>query len=102
VWLGDIPVAVIEAGTTPTISYIHPDHLNRPIAMTDDTGAFVNETIWVAFGGIHVMTGSDRSRHALPWAMVSARGWAAPLWHHSEAAPVCRCGRRDGSRPAPG
>jgi hypothetical protein len=39
---------VIEAGTSPTLSYVHPDQLGRPIAMTDATGAFVNETTWVA------------------------------------------------------
>jgi hypothetical protein len=35
VWLDDIPLAVIEASVTPTISYIHADHQT---ALTDATG----------------------------------------------------------------
>ena len=42
VWLGDTPIAVFDATTSPTATfYVHPDHLDRPIAMTDATTAVV-------------------------------------------------------------
>lgn len=58
VWLGDTPIAVIEAGGTPAIHYIHTDHIGRPIALTDAGGNFVNETTWVVFGNAWSVTGS--------------------------------------------
>ncbi len=58
VWLEDTPVAVIEAGVTPTIHYIHTDHIGRPIALTDASGSFVNETTWVVFGNAWSVTGT--------------------------------------------
>ncbi len=58
VWLEDTPVAVIEAGATPTIHYIHTDHIGRPIALTDASGSFVNETTWVVFGNAWSVTGT--------------------------------------------
>jgi RHS repeat-associated protein len=43
VWLGDLPVAVIDhASSNATIHYVHADHLGTPRAITD--GA--RETIW--------------------------------------------------------
>ncbi len=83
VWLDDIPVAVIEAGVTPTISYIHPDHLNRPIALTDATGALVNETTWVAFGGIHVIAGTVDLDLRFPGQWYQHEGGLHYNWHRS-------------------
>ncbi len=37
VWLDDMPLAVVADvnTTTPNLYYVHADHLNRPIEMTD-------------------------------------------------------------------
>lgn len=58
VWLEDTPIAVIEAGVTPTIHYIHTDHIGRPIALSDAGGSFANETTWVVFGNAWSVTGT--------------------------------------------
>jgi hypothetical protein len=40
IWLGDMPVAVIDKSVTPNKTYmVHADHLNRPYFMTDATKA---------------------------------------------------------------
>jgi RHS repeat-associated protein len=38
IWLGDTPLAMIDGAT---LSYVHPDHLDRPIAMTASGGPAV-------------------------------------------------------------
>lgn len=58
VWLDDTPIAVIEAGATPTIHYIHTDHIGRPIALSDASGSSANETTWVVFGNAWSVTGT--------------------------------------------
>lgn len=90
VWLGDTPIAVIEAGVTPTISYIHPDHLNRPIALTDSTGDFVNETTWVAFGGTHVMSGSVGLDMRFPGQWYQHEGGLHYNWNRSYDPTIAR------------
>ena len=45
VWLDDMPLAVVaNINTAPNLYFVHVDHLNRPIMMTD-----VNKTlVWRA------------------------------------------------------
>jgi uncharacterized protein RhaS with RHS repeats len=54
VWLGDMPLAVQEGAT---LSYVHPDHLDRPVAMTTSGGPAV---AWAAkydpFGNVVTTT----------------------------------------------
>ena len=60
IWLGDMPLAVIDKGvSTSTTCYVHADHLNRPIVMTDGAKAFVDRWIWEPFGGLHSYTGPN-------------------------------------------
>ena len=42
IWLGSLPVAVVDSGTTSTISYVHADGLGTPRAVSDSAG----NTIW--------------------------------------------------------
>ena len=42
IWLGSLPVAVMDSGTTNTISYVHADGLSIPRAISDSAG----NTIW--------------------------------------------------------
>lgn len=59
VWLGDMPLAVIDPGTpNDTTYYVHADHLNRPIAMTDATKAFVAQFTYRAYGEVFAYTGT--------------------------------------------
>jgi RHS repeat-associated protein len=42
VWMGDIPVAVIDSDKGNALHYIHADHLGTPRALVNDT----RETVW--------------------------------------------------------
>ena len=42
IWLDNLPVAVVDNGTTSTISYVHADGLGTPRAISDAAG----NTIW--------------------------------------------------------
>ena len=43
---------VVDVDTTsPKIWYVHPDHLNRPLAMTDENGNVISDS-WLPFGKV--------------------------------------------------
>ena len=53
IWLGDTPLAVFEA---TTLSYVHPDHLDRPVAMTTATPAMAWSAKYDPFGNVVTIT----------------------------------------------
>jgi RHS repeat-associated protein len=55
----DRPLAVVNAvNTTPVTWYVHVDHLNRPIKMTDAAKASVWDAVWQPWGNAHTITGT--------------------------------------------
>ena len=52
IWLGDLPVAVVDAvnTATPTLYFVHVDHLMRPVRMTDGSGNQVWSATYAPFG----------------------------------------------------
>jgi RHS repeat-associated protein len=60
IWLDDIPLAVFADldTATPQLYFVHPDHLNRPLRMTDGTQAVVWDAVYKPFGEVHSITGS--------------------------------------------
>jgi YD repeat-containing protein len=48
IWLGDMPVAIIDEvdTTAPVLYYVHADHLNRPIMVTNAAGEAVWQAVW--------------------------------------------------------
>ena len=52
VWLDDRPIAVVaDAGTlSPTTYWVHTDHLERPVMMTNDTATVVWQAKCLPFG----------------------------------------------------
>ena len=52
IWLNDMPVAVVDGvnTSTPTIYYVHVDHLMRPIRMTDQSWNWVWDVTYSPFG----------------------------------------------------
>jgi hypothetical protein len=59
-WIDDIPLAVFADLDTasPQLYYLHPDHLNRPLRMTDATQAVAWDAVYKPFGEVHSITGS--------------------------------------------
>jgi RHS repeat-associated protein len=59
VWLDDMPIALIaNVNTSPSLYFVHTDHLNRPIMMTDANKAIVWQADYNPFGGVYSITGS--------------------------------------------
>jgi RHS repeat-associated protein len=60
IWLGDMPVAIIDEvdTTAPVLYYVHADHLNRPIMVTNSAGEPVWQAVWKPFGEEESITGS--------------------------------------------
>jgi RHS repeat-associated protein len=60
VWLDDMPIAVFSDLDTaaPQLYFVHPDHLNRPLRMTDGTRAVVWDAVYRPFGEVHSIAGS--------------------------------------------
>ncbi len=52
IWMDDLPVAVIAGVTTssPTLYYVHADHLGRPARMTAQDQSWVWDVIYSPFG----------------------------------------------------
>jgi RHS repeat-associated protein len=60
IWLDDMPVAIIRQVNTasPVLYYVHADHLDRPIMVTDGAGAIAWQAVWTPFGAPQAITGS--------------------------------------------
>ena len=58
-WLGDMPLATVDATTSPSkLYYVHVDHLDRPATMTDATKAVVWKASYEPFGAVRSIIGS--------------------------------------------
>ncbi|MEZ5886875.1 MAG: RHS repeat-associated core domain-containing protein [Paracoccaceae bacterium] len=53
VWLGDMPVAVVEGGQ---VYLVRVDHIGRPVFATTLAGTQVWSASYLPFGGVHVST----------------------------------------------
>ncbi|MGE0056295.1 MAG: hypothetical protein AB7S74_19035 [Hyphomicrobium sp.] len=71
----DRPVAVISnVATTPALLMVHVDQLNRPVKMTDATGAVVWSALYSPFGGAYTLSGSETLNARFPgqWFQMEA------------------------------
>jgi len=67
IWLDDMPVAMIDnTGASPAIYTMHDDHLNRPVRMSDATGAVVWDRLFDPFGNSVSVSGSDANPLSSP------------------------------------
>ncbi|MGE0056127.1 MAG: hypothetical protein AB7S74_18175 [Hyphomicrobium sp.] len=63
----DRPVAVVSnVATTPALLMVHVDQLNRPVKMTDATGADVWSALYSPFGGAYTLSGSETLNARFP------------------------------------
>jgi RHS repeat-associated protein len=67
VWLDDMPIALVaNVSTSPTLYFVHTDHLNRPIMMTDANKAIVWQADYNPFGAVNSITGSATNNLRFP------------------------------------
>ena len=58
VWLDDMPIALVaNVNTSPSLYFVHADHLNRPIRMTDGSENVVWDAVYNPFGDVNFITG---------------------------------------------
>ena len=60
VWMDDRPIAVIaNAGSGSPVTYwVHTDHLERPVLMTDGSAAVVWQANYLPYGEVVSITGT--------------------------------------------
>jgi len=79
----DRPVAVISDVDTasPATYYVHVDHLNRPIMMTDGAKTNVWEAVWSPFGTPHAITGTASLDARFPGQWFQLESGLHYNWH---------------------
>ena len=87
----DMPLAVSDvSGTTATISYVHTDHLGRPILMTDASGSTVFQALYKPYGEVYSTSATKALNLRFPGQSVHPNNpptivpsaYALPLHHH--------------------
>jgi RHS repeat-associated protein len=68
VWLDDLPLAVVANVDTssPNLYFVHADHLDRPIKMTDGTEAIVWDAVYKSFGEVQSISGTAANNLRFP------------------------------------
>jgi RHS repeat-associated protein len=62
-----MPIALVaDVDTSPTLYFVHTDHLDRPIMMTDVNKSIVWQADYNPFGGVYSITGSATNNLRFP------------------------------------
>jgi RHS repeat-associated protein len=73
---------VIDPGITSSATYyVHADHLNRPVAMTNAAKAFVANYVWLPYGGLHSYTGTTQIDLRFPGQLMQAESGLYYNWN---------------------
>ncbi len=79
-----LPLALVTAvTTTPVISMVHADHLNRPIRMTSATKATVWSATWKPFGEPYALSGTIENNLRFPGQYFLIETGQAYNWHRT-------------------
>src|SRR5436190_15199304 len=67
IWLDDMPLALVaNLDTSPNLYFVHADHLDRPLRMTDTSEAVVWDAVYRPFGDVISITGSATNNLRFP------------------------------------
>ena len=81
IWLGDTPLAVNEGAT---LSYVHPDHLDRPVAMTTSGGpAIAWQAKYDPFGNVVTITNPSVMTARFPGQWFQIEDGLSYNWHRN-------------------
>jgi RHS repeat-associated protein len=93
IWLGDPPLAINEGAT---LSYLHPDHLDRPVAMTTSGGPAV---AWSAkydpFGNVVAITNPTALPLRFPGQYFQIEDGLSYNWHRNYDPTLGRYSQAD-------
>jgi len=84
IWAGDEPVAVLDGtanAASPTLYYVHADHLQRPELMTDAAGSVVWTATYEPFGAVSSITGSLVENQRFPGQWFELEAGLHYNWH---------------------
>ena len=84
IWVGDEPVAVLDGTSnpaSPTLYYVHADHLQRPELMTNAAGSVVWTAYYEPFGTVSSITGSLTENQRFPGQWFEIEAGLAYNWH---------------------
>jgi RHS repeat-associated protein len=93
IWLGDTPLAVFDGAN---LFYVHPDHLDRPVMMTN---AAAQTVAWQAkynpFGNAVTVTSSITNNQRLPGQWFQIEDGLAYNWHRTYDPTLGRYSQAD-------
>ena len=75
----DMPLAVVDGGTT--LSYLHADHLGRPIKLTNAAKAVVFTAIYKPYGEVYSTSGTVANNVRFPGQYFQIETGFAYNWH---------------------
>jgi len=83
VWLDDMPLAVVADVDTasPNLYFVHADHLDRPLKMTDASEATVWDAVYNPFGDVNAITGSATNNLRFPGQYFLIEAGLHYNWH---------------------
>ena len=93
VWLEDLPIAVLDGSTNtanPSLFFVHADHLNRPIAMSNASRDWVWRAQYEPFGAVHQIVGPAANDNRFPGQMFQLEAGLAYNWHRHYDATLGR------------
>jgi RHS repeat-associated protein len=93
IWLGDTPLAINEGAT---LTYVHPDHLDRPVAMTTSGGSAI---AWSAkydpFGNVVTITNPTAMPMRFPGQVFQIEDGLSYNWHRNYDPTLGRYSQAD-------
>ena len=83
IWLDDQPIAVVSNVNTasPQLLYVHADHLNRPVMMTDQSRTKIWEASYKPFGEVQSVTGLNDKTQRFPGQWYQIETGLTYNWH---------------------
>jgi RHS repeat-associated protein len=93
IWLGDTPLAINEGAT---LSYVHPDHLDRPVAMTASGGpAIAWQAKYDPFGNVVTITNPTALPLRFPGQYFQIEDGLSYNWHRNYDPTLGRYSQAD-------
>jgi RHS repeat-associated protein len=82
-WLDDLPLALVADVDTmsPNLYFVHADHLDRPLKMTDASQAIVWDAVYRPFGDVHSITGTAANNLRFPGQYFLIEAGLHYNWH---------------------
>jgi RHS repeat-associated protein len=83
IWLDDLPLAVVADLDTqnPNLYFVHADHLDRPVKMTDGNKTVVWDAVYKPFGDVNSITGSATNNLRFPGQYFLIESGLHYNWH---------------------